>query len=194
MTVVDLLLTTSDRNQYAHEVGYSLVDISKISSNNSDSVGTTTTTMNLPVEDVEVLQNCSQISDRFYDQPTLSEQIGYGFVYPLLAAIVLYLNSHGIACLIRIGSFTATNTLIMAIFAVDLVTVMFPLPRFLHDFTFHMNDSNLLLSKYPWCFISNLTSYSIPAISNNISIWLVALLSIQRSICVNQRTSQAHTR
>ena len=66
-----------------------------------------------------------------------------------------------------------------------MLTVAFPLPHFLYVYSINMNEP--LLPTYPYCFIGTIFTLTMPTITNNISIWFVALLSIQRCICVRNR-------
>ena len=75
--------------------------------------------------------------------------------------------------------------LLLSNFIVDLLTTVIPFPRFLYEFTINLNEPQI--AYYPWCYLSSLLFPVLPTITNNISIWFVVVLTVQRFTCVWKR-------
>jgi len=102
-----------------------------------------------------------------------------GFLMPLIAVVTLVNNALVLAVLLRRQMRSPTNSLLAALAVSDTLTIVCPVPCFLHFYTAG-GQRYLDWVPYSWCFAYFCLTDYLPTVFHTVSIWLTTSLAIQR--------------
>ena len=103
-----------------------------------------------------------------------------GFLMPLIAVATVVNNALVVAVLMQIRS--PTNALLAALAVSDTLTVVSPVPCFVHFYT--VGRRYLDWVPYSWCFAYFALTDYLPTVFHTASIWLTTSLAAQRYVYV----------
>jgi len=105
-----------------------------------------------------------------------------GFLMPIISAVTLVNNAFVLAILLRRQMRSPTNTLLIALAVSDTLTIVCPVPCFVHFYT--VGQRYLDWVPYSWCFAYFCLTDYLPTVFHTTSIWLTAWLAVQRYVYV----------
>jgi len=111
-----------------------------------------------------------------------------GFLMPLIAVVTLVNNSIVVAILLRRQMRSPTNALLAALAVSDTMTIVCPVPCFVHFYT--LGQRYLDWVPYSWCFAYFCLTDYLPTVFHTASIWLTT--SLAGSTTVVSATAQGH--
>ena len=98
-----------------------------------------------------------------------------GFLMPLIAVVTLVNNSIVVAILLRRQMRSPTNALLAALAVADTLTIVCPVPCFVHFYT--LGQRYLDWVPYSWCFAYFCLTDYLPTVFHTASIWLTTSLA-----------------
>ena len=101
-----------------------------------------------------------------------------GYLMPLISVVTLVTNALVLAVLLRRQMRSPTNALLTALAVSDTMTSICPVPCFVHFYT--IKQRYLDWVPYSWCFAYFCLTDYLPTVFHTASIWLTALLAVQR--------------
>ena len=105
-----------------------------------------------------------------------------GFLMPLIAVVTLVNNALVLAILLRRQMRSPTNALLTALAVSDTLTIVCPVPCFVHFYTFGRRYLDWV--PYSWCFAWFCFTDYLPTVFHTASIWLTVSLAVQRYVYV----------
>ena len=105
-----------------------------------------------------------------------------GILMPLIAAVTLVNNSIVLAILLRRQMRSPTNALLAALAVSDTLTIVCPVPCFVHFYTFGQRYLDWV--PYSWCLAYFCLTDYLPTVFHTASIWMTTSLAVQRFACV----------
>lgn len=105
----------------------------------------------------------------------------YGYVIPIIALVLLVLNSLAITVFMTTNRKSPTNILLTALALSDSLGILVISPTFILVYGF---ENNFKVMKYPFCIFHDL-SYYLASMFHCISKWLTTTLAIHRLIVVS---------
>lgn len=148
-----------------------------------------------PLEDI----NCANVTDYLtflnfceYSVERIGDKVPieyalplYGYVVPGVILLTLVTNSFIVAVLTKKHLRTPTNTVLLAMAVVELLTGLCTIPWLLYYYTFggHLVDEQMGIPKF-WCENLSLFLETLPTVFHTCAVWLTVFLAIQRYIYV----------
>ena len=105
----------------------------------------------------------------------------YGYIFPLLAVLIIISNTLACIVLMKKHMRNPTNVLLMAMAISDMLTGASPIPCFLYFYTLGHYQEYVPAD---WCRIYHVMTIYMPTIFHTASKWITVTLAIQRYVCV----------
>ena len=105
----------------------------------------------------------------------------YGYFTPIVVLLSLITNVPVCLVLMKKHMRSATNVLLLAIAISDILTGIWPVPCFLHFYTFGNYKEWV---PFAWCQIYHVFTDFLPTTFHTASTWLTVALAVQRYICI----------